>query len=149
MDHYEELQRQLSVIRDRVRGVFYQQTNGLYLFGRPGTSKTHTVRVTLETLAAPYDYHRGHITPIGLFDLIATNRDRTIVLDDVASIFGSSGFRVGTNICTRVHNRGPAPAKRGVFAASVGVEVQSSAMKEDGRLQMVPIAEAIGVFLIV
>jgi hypothetical protein len=61
--------------------------NGLYLFGRPGTSKTHTVRVTLETLAAPYDYHRGHITPIGLFELIATNRDRTIVLDDVASIF--------------------------------------------------------------
>ena len=41
------------------------------------------------------------------------------------------------------------PAKRGVFAASVQVEVQSSAMKEDGRLQMVPIAEAIGVFLIV
>ncbi len=84
---YEDLQRQLSVIRDRVRGVFYQQNNGLYLFGRPGTSKTHTVRVTLETLAAPYDYHKGHITPIGLFDLIATNRDRTIVLDDVASVF--------------------------------------------------------------
>jgi hypothetical protein len=61
--------------------------NGLYLFGRPGTSKTHTVRVTLETLAAPYDYHRGHVTPLGLYSLIATNRDRTIVLDDVASIF--------------------------------------------------------------
>jgi len=85
--HYEELQRQLSVIRDRVRGVVYQQTNGLYLFGRPGTSKTHTVRVTLESLAAPHDYHQGHLTPIGLFDLIAKNRDRTIVLDDVASVF--------------------------------------------------------------
>ena len=56
-DHYEALQRQLSVIRDRVRGVFYGETNGLYLFGRPGTAKTHTVRVTLETLAASYDYH--------------------------------------------------------------------------------------------
>jgi len=88
-DHYEALQRQLSVIRDRVRGVFYQQTNGLYLFGRPGTAKTHTVRVTLETLAASYDYHLGHLTPIGLFDLIETNRDRTIVLDDVASVFNN------------------------------------------------------------
>jgi hypothetical protein len=87
--HYVALQRQLSVIRDRVRGVFYQQTNGLYLFGRAGTSKTHTVRVTLDALAAPYDYHQGHITPIGLFELIAANRDRTIVLDDVASVFNN------------------------------------------------------------
>jgi len=85
--HYEELQRQLSVIRDRVRGVFYQQTNGLYLFGRAGTSKTFTVRQTLDTLAASHEYHRGHLTPLGLFDLIAANRDRTIVLDDVSSIF--------------------------------------------------------------
>src|SRR5262249_37978960 len=38
-------------------------------------------------LAAAYSYHSGHITPIGLYDLIAENRDRTIVLDDVTSIF--------------------------------------------------------------
>jgi putative transposase len=45
--------------------------------------------------------------------------------------------------------RWPTLRKSGVFAASVGIEVQPSAMKEDGRLQVVPIAEAIGVFLIV
>jgi hypothetical protein len=44
--------------------------------------------------------------------------------------------------------RRPTPRKQGVFAASIGIEVQAAAMKEDGRLQMVPIAEAIGVFLI-
>jgi hypothetical protein len=87
IDHYEELLRQLSVIRDRVRGVIFRETCGLYLFGRPGTSKTHTVRETLENLVVPHDYHQGHITPIGLFDLIATNRDRLIVLDDAISIF--------------------------------------------------------------
>jgi hypothetical protein len=45
------------------------------------------VQRTLENLAAGYDYHRGHLTPIGLFHVVATNRDRTIVLDDVSSIF--------------------------------------------------------------
>jgi hypothetical protein len=88
--HYVALQKQLSVIRDRVRGVFYGETNGLYLFGRPGTAKTHTVRVTLETLAASYDYHLGHITAIGLLRLIETNRDRTLVLDDVASVLNNA-----------------------------------------------------------
>jgi hypothetical protein len=35
----------------------------------------------------PYHYHRGHITPIGLFDVLAEYNDQTIVLDDVSSIF--------------------------------------------------------------
>jgi hypothetical protein len=39
--------------------------------------------------------------------------------------------------------------KSGVFGARCRVEIETSAMEEDGRLQMLPIAEAIGVFLIV
>jgi hypothetical protein len=86
-EHYEALLRQVKVVKDRVRGVVYRHTNGVYLHGRPGTSKTHMVCSTLDTLAANYTYSNGHLTPIGLFDLIAENRDRVVVLDDVSAIF--------------------------------------------------------------
>lgn len=87
-DHYEELMRQIKVLKDRVRGVVYGQTNGVYIHGRPGTSKTYTVCSTLDKLAARYTYSNGHLTPIGLFDLLAEHRDKIIVLDDVSAIFG-------------------------------------------------------------
>lgn len=83
----KELMQQIKVVKDRVRGVVHGQSNGVYLHGRPGTSKTHMVCSTLDTLAASYTYSNGHLTPIGLFDLISENRDRIIVLDDVSAIF--------------------------------------------------------------
>lgn len=83
----EGLNRRLSVIRDRVSGVAMKSHNGFYLFGRAGTSKTHTVRTTLEGIGTKYEYHSGHLTPIGLFELLDTHHDRVIVLDDVSSIF--------------------------------------------------------------
>ncbi|MBI3860967.1 MAG: hypothetical protein HY290_03645 [Planctomycetia bacterium] len=86
--HYEELCEQLKLIRDRVRGVIHRHANGLYLFGRAGTSKTYTVRSTLDKLGVSYAFASGHLTPIGLFELISENRDRVIVLDDITSIFG-------------------------------------------------------------
>ena len=39
-----ELNRRQGVVRDYVRGVARQYATGLYLFGRPGTAKTHTLR---------------------------------------------------------------------------------------------------------
>ncbi len=85
--HYEDLTRKVKVIKDRVRGVVHRQSNGLYLHGRPGTSKTFLVRSTLDMLKVNYSHHSGHLTPIGLFDLLEENRDRIIVLDDVSAIF--------------------------------------------------------------
>jgi len=84
---YESLMRKLTVVKDRVRGVVHGLYNGLYLYGRAGTSKTHTVCTTLETLAVNYTLTNGHLTEIGLFDLIAENRSRIIVMDDVSAIF--------------------------------------------------------------
>lgn len=84
---YDELKLQLKVVKDRVRGVIKRTCNGFYLHGGPGTSKTHTVCSTLDTLAVNYRYSSGHLTPIGLFNLLAVNHDRVIVLDDVSSIF--------------------------------------------------------------
>lgn len=86
-EHYVELMKQVKVVKDRVRGVVHGKSNGVYLHGRPGTSKTYMVCSTLDTLAVNYSYSNGHLTPIGLFDLIAENRDRIIVLDDVSAIF--------------------------------------------------------------
>lgn len=87
MNPLDELLTQQTIIKDRVRGVVHRESNGMYLHGRPGTSKTYLIRSTLDTLAVNYSYANGHLTPIGLFDLIADNQDRIIVLDDVSAIF--------------------------------------------------------------
>lgn len=83
----QELHRRLAVIRDRVRGVALHLHTGFYLCGRPGSSKTYTVLETLAQLGVPYHYHVGHLTPMGLFELLGEHRDQIIVLDDVSAIF--------------------------------------------------------------
>ncbi len=98
LDHIEanrkallaDLIRRQAVVRDHVRGVAHGYKTGLYLWGRPGTAKTHTVRTVLEReVREIYVYQRGHLTPLGLFELIAEHPDETIVLDDLASVLRS------------------------------------------------------------
>jgi len=84
----ESLRRKQSLIKDRIRAVVHQQSNGVYLHGRPGVSKTYLVKTTLETLGQRYAYSNGHLTPVGLFELIEANPQSVIVLDDVTMIFG-------------------------------------------------------------
>ena len=85
-----ELDRRQAIVRDYVRGVARQYATGLYLFGRPGTAKTHTVRKVLEgEIQEPYTYQRGHLTPMGLFELIAGHADEVIVLDDLGAVLKS------------------------------------------------------------
>jgi hypothetical protein len=85
-DPLAELQRRLAVVRARVLAVAHRHANGFYLFGRAGTSKTYTIRTTLAKFGKPYHYHSGHLTPMGLFDLLGEQHDRTIVLDDVSEL---------------------------------------------------------------
>ena len=66
-----------------------QYSTGLYLFGAPGTAKTHTVRAVLDEIREIYTYQRGHLTPMGLFELLREHRNEVIVLDDLAAIFNS------------------------------------------------------------
>ena len=87
MKHFEELMKQTTIIKDRIRAVIHRLSNGMYLYGRPGTSKTHMIRSTLDLLGISYTADSGHLTANGLLDLIDENRDRFIVLDDVSSIF--------------------------------------------------------------
>ena len=85
-----ELNRRQAIVRDYVRGVARQYATGLYLFGRPGTAKTYTVRAVLEgEIREPYTYQRGHLTPMGLFELIAGHPDGVIVLDDLGAVLKS------------------------------------------------------------
>src|SRR4051794_35924266 len=85
-----ELGRRQAIVRDYVRGVARQYATGLYLFGRPGTAKTHTVRKVLdEEIREIYTYQRGHLTPMGLFELIAVNPEEVIVLDDLGAVLKS------------------------------------------------------------
>jgi hypothetical protein len=85
-----ELKVRQGIVRDYVRGVARQYATGLYLFGRPGTAKTYTVRSTLEReIRDPYAYQRGHLTPLGLFELIDEHRDEVLVLDDLAKVLDS------------------------------------------------------------
>src|ERR1700733_10193930 len=85
-----ELNRRQGIVRDYVRGVARQYSTGLYLFGRPGTAKTHTVRAMLEKeIRELYTYQRGHLTPMGLFELIAEHPDEVIVLDDLTAVLDS------------------------------------------------------------
>jgi hypothetical protein len=82
-----ELHKRQTIVRDYVRGVAGQYGTGLYLFGRPGTAKTYTVRAVLEeVIREPYTYQRGALTPMGLFELIASHADDVIVLDDVGAV---------------------------------------------------------------
>jgi hypothetical protein len=85
-----DLKRRQAIVRDYVRAVPRQYATGLYLFGRPGTAKTHTVKAVMEKeIAEPYVYQRGHLTPMGLFELIGEHRDEVIVLDDLAAVLDS------------------------------------------------------------
>lgn len=84
------LRMQQSLIRDRIRAVVHQTANGVYLHGRAGVSKTYMVRTTLEGLGQRYAYSNGHLTPVGLFELIEANPNSVVVLDDVTAIFGAS-----------------------------------------------------------
>lgn len=83
----EELRSKQALIRDRVRAVVCGQANGIYLHGRPGLSKTYLVRTALDSLGRRYEYSNGHLTPIGLFELLEKSPNAVIVLDDVSSIF--------------------------------------------------------------
>jgi hypothetical protein len=83
-----DLRGRQGVLRDYIRSVARHYATGLYLCGRPGTAKTHTVREVLDReIQEIYTYQRGHLTPLGLFELIADHPDEVIVLDDLSSLF--------------------------------------------------------------
>ena len=88
--HLQEIENQFSVIRDHLRGVVRGDTNGLYLFGPPGVSKSHTVVNFLQDNMVAFERVLGHLSGPALFDAIEENPDEVLVLDDVAGVFKES-----------------------------------------------------------
>lgn len=91
IDSYADLlstfEQKLQVIRDRVRSVAERYQTAAYLTGRPGTSKTFTVKEELERLGVPHVIRNARMTPMGLFDLLHDHPDHVVVIDDIASLF--------------------------------------------------------------
>jgi len=86
-DLLQSFEQKQQLIRDRVASVVHGYHTATYLVGRPGTSKTHTVREELERLEEPWIYQNARMTPMGLFDFVAEHPEHIIVLDDIASLF--------------------------------------------------------------
>src|SRR5262245_26666152 len=70
LDHglLANFEEKLPLIRDRVRGVAEKFHTACYLVGRPGVSKTYTVKRTLDELDVPWVCRNARMTPMGLFD---------------------------------------------------------------------------------
>lgn len=83
----QELEAKLQIIRDRVHSVASQYHTACYLVGRPGSSKTYTVRQELRSLDIPWAYQNARMTPMGLFCFLADHPEHVIVLDDIPSLF--------------------------------------------------------------
>ena len=83
----KEIEAQFGMIRDRLRGVCDGYSNGLYLHGPPGISKSHTVVTFLNDNSIPFEHVLGHLSGPALFDVIEENPAAVIVLDDVSGIF--------------------------------------------------------------
>jgi hypothetical protein len=81
--------RRAAVVRDIVRGVALGYYTCLYLMGRAGTGKTHTVMRTVEASGRDYQYFKGHLAPVGVFEFLEKYPDSVLILDDVASTLRS------------------------------------------------------------
>lgn len=92
-DHVELaiLESLRDLIRSRVRGVAERYQIGTYIYGRPGSSKTHTVIETLESLDSPYRLFNCRMSGPGLYDLFRDHPEHVIVLDDINSLFKQKG----------------------------------------------------------
>jgi hypothetical protein len=81
------LRQKLQIIRDRVRGVAERYYSGVYVVGRPGTSRTYSVRKELNRCTKDWLYRNARMSAMGLFDLLAEYPHHVIVLDDIHSLF--------------------------------------------------------------
>lgn len=87
--HLESLDRKISLIRDRVKGVAEGRSNGLFLWGRGGTGKSYVTEMTLRNLGKAYKVSNSAMSGAGLFDTLKADPDCIHVLDDMEGIFSN------------------------------------------------------------
>jgi hypothetical protein len=81
------LDHKLQLVRDRVLGVVEGYSNGFYLWGEGGTSKSFTVEETLRQAGKAYKLSNSRMSGQGLFDLLRSYPDMVHVLEDVETLF--------------------------------------------------------------
>jgi len=84
--HLRDFEFALKLLRTRATSVACGYHTGVYVHGRPGSSKTWSVTKELERLDVPWAYRNGRMSPFGLFDFLREHRDATVVLDDIPSL---------------------------------------------------------------
>lgn len=84
--HLVTLHKKLQILRDRTTGVAMGYQSGCIVTGRGGTGKSYTIVEELERLGASYKLTNSHITPRGLFDLLATYPDAIHLIEDAEEI---------------------------------------------------------------
>src|SRR4051794_4643279 len=80
-------EEKVQVVRDRTRGVAEGYSNGFYLHGSGGISKSYTVTNTLQHLNKRYKVTNTHLTVRGLFELLSESPDIIHVIEDAESMF--------------------------------------------------------------
>jgi len=80
---------QLDVVRDRVRQVAAGHATGFILSGPGGLGKSFTVLKTLREEDADHVVLNTHMTAKGLFQVLAENSHRIIVMEDMEHLFNN------------------------------------------------------------
>ncbi|MEX2216522.1 MAG: AAA family ATPase [Phycisphaeraceae bacterium] len=82
-DYLMTLGQKLGLLCDHVKSAALGFSNGLFIHGRPGTGKTHTVTGILKQLKIKWVLCNSQMTPRGLFDALKANPSSVFLLDDV------------------------------------------------------------------
>src|SRR5262245_30049463 len=77
------LEKKLSMVRDRVTAVAKGYQTGLYIFGAGGISKSHTVLTRLEQLDVSHKLFNSRMTAKGLYNALERAPDAVHVLEDM------------------------------------------------------------------
>ncbi len=86
----ENFEKQLQLVRDRVGSVVRHYSNGFFLTGPGGVSKSYTILEELKRLGANYRLSNSRMTGRGLFNVLSDFPDSIHVLEDVESLLDDS-----------------------------------------------------------
>jgi hypothetical protein len=86
--HLDQYQGKLQLVKDYTRGVALGYSNGFFLFGLGGISKSFTVLGELERLGVAYRLFNSRMSGRGLFDSLSKYHDAIHVLEDMERVMG-------------------------------------------------------------
>jgi hypothetical protein len=88
-DGYSDYDRQVDLIRDRVKQVTRRVTTGFILSGSGGIGKSHTVIQTLQEEECEHQLLNTNVTPKGLFRALQSAPDQIFLLEDTEQLLGN------------------------------------------------------------